>query len=66
VRAARRHACSVDELLQLLGHFLFKSHFCLIRRSKVKDHSEVLIGYARRGFSLSFGCFTCTCNVVLL
>lgn len=36
--------------LRLKSHYLFASHFCLIRRANEKGHVENLIGYTRRNF----------------
>lgn len=36
--------------LRLQSHFLFASHFCLVRRPNEKGHVENLLGYARRNF----------------
>jgi len=39
-----------DAFNTLKSHYLFESHFCLVRRPNEKGHVETLIGYARRGF----------------
>jgi len=36
--------------LRLQSHFLFKAHFCLIRRPNEKGQVEGLVGYTRRNF----------------
>jgi len=36
--------------LRLVSHYLFASHFCLIRRPNEKGQVEGLIGYTRRNF----------------
>ena len=36
--------------LRLQSHFLFKEHFCLVRRPNEKGHVESLVGYGRRNF----------------
>jgi len=38
------------EFLRLQSHYLFKEHFCLVRRANEKGHVERLIGFARRSF----------------
>ncbi len=38
------------EFLRLKSHFLFESHFCLVRRPNEKGQVEGLIGYTRRNF----------------
>jgi transposase len=38
------------EFLRLQSHYLFKEHFCLVRRANEKGHVERLIGFARRNF----------------
>jgi transposase len=35
---------------KLKSHYLFDSHFCLVRRPNEKGHVENLVGYARRNF----------------
>jgi len=35
---------------RLKSHYLFDSHFCLVRRPNEKGHVENLVGYARRNF----------------
>lgn len=39
-----------DEFLRLQSHYLYESHFCLVRRANEKGHVENLVGYARRNF----------------
>jgi transposase len=36
------------EFLRLQSHFLFKEHFCRVRRGNEKGHVETHVGYARR------------------
>jgi transposase len=38
------------EFLRLQSHYLFKEHFCLVRRANEKGHVERLLGFARRNF----------------
>ncbi|HBN74514.1 MAG TPA: IS21 family transposase [Planctomycetaceae bacterium] len=38
------------EFLRLQSHFLFKEHFCLVRRPNEKGHVERLLDFARRNF----------------
>ena len=38
------------EFLRLKSHFLFKSHFCLVRRPNEKGQVEGLVGFTRRNF----------------
>ena len=38
------------EFLRLQSHYLFKEHFCLVRRPNEKGHVERLVGFARRNF----------------
>jgi len=38
------------EFLRLQSHYLFESHFCLVRRANEKGHVENLVGYGRRNF----------------
>lgn len=38
------------EFLRLQSHYLFREHFCLVRRPNEKGHVERLIGFARRSF----------------
>jgi len=38
------------EFLRLQSHFLYESHFCLVRRANEKGHVENLVGYGRRNF----------------
>ena len=46
----RRERERTKAFLRLQSHFLFKSHFCLVRRPNEKGHVECLLGYARRNF----------------
>jgi len=39
-----------EGLLRLQSHYLFKHHFCLVRRPNEKGHVEMLVKYARRNF----------------
>ena len=38
------------EFLRLKSHFLFQSHFCLVRRANEKGHVENLVKFGRRNF----------------
>jgi transposase len=38
------------EFLRLKSHYLFESHFCLVRRPNEKGHVERLVEYARSNF----------------
>lgn len=38
------------EFLRLQSHYLFREHFCLVRRLNEKGNVEGLIGFARRNF----------------
>ena len=38
------------EFLRLKSHYLFESHFCLVRRPNEKGHVERLVDYARSNF----------------
>jgi transposase len=38
------------EFLRLQSHYLFESHFCLVRRANEKGHVERLLGFARNNF----------------
>jgi len=38
------------EFLRLQSHYLFREHFCLVRRAQEKGHVERLLGFARRTF----------------
>jgi transposase len=38
------------EFLRLQSHYLFREHFCLVRRANEKGHVERLLGFARRSF----------------
>src|SRR3954447_16625234 len=39
-----------DAFLRLKSHYLFESHFCLVRRPNEKGHVETLVGFPRRSF----------------
>ena len=39
-----------DGFLRLQSHYLFKEHFCLVRKANEKGHVENLVGYSRRNF----------------
>jgi len=39
-----------DAFLKLKSHFLFESHFCLVRRPNEKGQVECLVGFTRRNF----------------
>jgi len=39
-----------DAFLKLKSHFLFRSHFCLVRRPNEKGQVECLVGFTRRNF----------------
>ena len=39
-----------DGFLRLQSHYLFKEHFCLVRKANDKGHVENLVGYTRRNF----------------
>ena len=39
-----------NEFLRLQSHYLFKEHFCLVRRANEKGHVEQLVGFGRRNF----------------
>ncbi|MDC0934977.1 IS21 family transposase [Pirellulales bacterium] len=39
-----------SEFLRLKSHFLFESHFCLVRRANEKGKVEGLVGFGRRNF----------------
>ena len=39
-----------DGFLRLQSHYLFKEHFCLVRKANEKGHVENLVGYTRRNF----------------
>jgi transposase len=50
-RLAGRRGDTLTELfLRLKSHYLFDSHFCLVRRPNEKGHVENLVGFARRNF----------------
>ena len=38
------------EFLRLQSHYLFESHFCLVRRANEKGHVENLVGFGRRNY----------------
>ena len=46
----RRERELTQAFLRLQSHFLFTSHFCLVRRPNEKGHVENLLGYTRRNF----------------
>jgi transposase len=46
----RRERELTRAFLRLQSHFLFASHFCLVRRPNEKGHVENLLGYIRRNF----------------
>jgi transposase len=46
----RRERELTRAFLRLQSHFLFASHFCLVRRPNEKGHVENLLGYVRRNF----------------
>jgi len=46
----RRERELTRAFLRLQSHFLFASHFCLVRRPNEKGHVENLLGYTRRNF----------------
>jgi transposase len=46
----RRERELTRAFLRLASHFLFASHFCLVRRANEKGHVENLLGYVRRNF----------------
>lgn len=39
-----------SEFLRLQSHYLYESHFCLVRRANEKGHVENLVGYGRRNY----------------
>ena len=39
-----------DGFLRLQSHYLFKEHFCLVRKANEKVHVENQVGYTRRNF----------------
>jgi len=39
-----------SEFLRLQSHYLFQSHFCLVRRANEKGKVENLVGFSRRNF----------------
>ena len=39
-----------EAFLKLKSHFLFDSHFCLVRRPNEKGHVECLVGFTRRNY----------------
>ncbi len=45
-----RERTLTQEFLRLQSHYLFREHFCLVRRANEKGHVERLSGYARRSF----------------
>jgi transposase len=46
----RRGKVFTEVFERLKSHYLFDSHFCLVRRPNEKGHVENLVGYARRNF----------------
>ena len=46
----RRERKLTREFLRLQSHYLFREHFCLVRRANEKGHVERLLGFARRSF----------------
>ena len=46
----RRERKLTKEFLRLQSHYLFREHFCLVRRANEKGHVERLLGFARRSF----------------
>jgi transposase len=46
----RRGDLLTESFLTLKSHYLFDSHFCLVRRPNEKGHVENLVGFARRNF----------------
>jgi transposase len=46
----RRGGIVTEAFERLKSHYLFDSHFCLVRRPNEKGHVENLVGYARRNF----------------
>jgi transposase len=46
----RRGDVLSEVFLKLKSHYLFNSHFCLVRRPNEKGHVENLVGFARRNF----------------
>jgi len=45
-----RERTLTKEFLRLQSHYLFREHFCLVRRANEKGHVERLLGFARRKF----------------
>lgn len=45
-----RQRVLTEGFLRLQSHYLFKEHFCLVRRPNEKGHVESLVGYGRRNF----------------
>jgi len=45
-----RERTLTDAFLKLKSHYLFDSHFCLVRRPNEKGHVERLVDYARSNF----------------
>jgi transposase len=39
-----------QQFISLRSHYLFESHFCLVRRPNEKGHVENLVGFCRRNF----------------
>jgi transposase len=46
----RRGDVLTEPFLKLKSHYLFDSHFCLVRRPNEKGHVENLVGFSRRNF----------------
>jgi transposase len=46
----KRERALTDAFLKLKSHFLFKPHFCLVRRPNEKGQVECLVGFTRRNF----------------
>jgi transposase len=46
----KRERQLTDAFLKLKSHFLFDSHFCLVRRPNEKGQVECLVGFTRRNF----------------
>lgn len=46
----RRGDVFTQQFISLKSHYLFESHFCLVRRPNEKGHVENLVGFSRRNF----------------
>ncbi len=46
----KRDRKPTHEFLRLQSHYLYDSHFCLVRRPNEKGHTENLVKFARRNF----------------